>query len=68
MEAGTFPGDPKLDAYHGGPGLLGAVTGGDADIAEAPCRMWENEDPAQISHDVVDRGLRRQGVPGGGVL
>jgi MerR family transcriptional regulator, thiopeptide resistance regulator len=63
MKAGTDPTDPKLDAYHErARRLLRAFTGGDADIGEAMRRMWENEDPAQISQGVVDRELWEYGA------
>ena len=58
MEAGTDPTDPRLNVYRDrSRELLQAFTGGDPGISDSMRRMWDNEDPEQISRGVVDREL-----------
>ena len=55
MEAGTDPADPKLRPIaQRGRELLAMFTGGDAGIKQSLNEMWLNEDPAKLSHGMVD--------------
>ena len=55
MEAGTDPADPKLRPIaQRGRELLAMFTGGDAGIKQSLNEMWQNEDPAKLSHGMVD--------------
>src|SRR3954447_5262578 len=55
MEAGTAPADPKLRPIAArGRELLALFTGGDAGIKQSLNDMWQNEDPATLSHGMVD--------------
>src|SRR3954471_828763 len=55
MEAGTDPTDPKLRPIaQRGRELLAMFTGGDAGIKQSLNDMWQNEDPAKLSHGMVD--------------
>src|SRR3954470_4552788 len=55
MEAGTDPADPKLRPIAlRGRELLAMFTGGDAGIKQSLNEMWQNEDPAKLSHGMVD--------------
>jgi DNA-binding transcriptional MerR regulator len=55
MEAGTDPADPKLRPIAArGRELLAMFTGGDAGIKQSLNEMWANEDPAKLSHGMVD--------------
>ena len=58
MEKGTDPADPTLDPIRArARELLAAFTGGDPGIAESMRRMWDAEDPAELSRGMVDREL-----------
>jgi len=58
MEAGTDPGDPQLASYRDrSQRLLSAFTGGDAAMTDSMRRMWDNEDPENVSQGIVDRKL-----------
>jgi DNA-binding transcriptional MerR regulator len=55
MEAGTDPADPKLRPIaERGRELLAMFTGGDEGIKQSLNEMWTNEDPAKLSHGMVD--------------
>jgi MerR family transcriptional regulator, thiopeptide resistance regulator len=55
MAAGTDPADPKLRPIaKRGRELLAMFTGGDAAIKQSLNEMWQNEDPAKLSHGMVD--------------
>jgi DNA-binding transcriptional MerR regulator len=55
MEAGTDPADPRLRPIaERGRELLAMFTGGDAGIKQSLNEMWQHEDPAELSHGMVD--------------
>ena len=55
MEAGTDPADPRLRPIaERGRELLAMFTGGDPGIKQSLNEMWQNEDPAKLSHGMVD--------------
>jgi len=55
MEAGTDPADPKLRPIaERGRELVAMFTGGDPGIKRSLNELWQNEDPAKISHGMVD--------------
>lgn len=58
MRAGTDPADPALDPIRArARELLAAFTGGDPGIAASMRRMWDSEDPTEVSRGAVDREL-----------
>jgi len=58
MARGTNPTDARLDDYRQrAKELVHSFTGGDADIGASLGEMWANEDPAKVSHGMVDREL-----------
>src|SRR5919199_2098982 len=55
MQAGTDPADPRLRPIaERGRELVAMFTGGDQGIKQSLDQMWENEDPAKLSHGMVD--------------
>src|SRR4051794_37273022 len=55
MEAGTDPADPRLRPLaERGRALLAMFTGGDPGIKQSLNEMWQHEDPAKLSHGMVD--------------
>ena len=55
MEAGTDPADPRLRPIaERGRELLAMFTGGDPGIKQSLNEMWQHEDPAKLSHGMVD--------------
>jgi MerR family transcriptional regulator, thiopeptide resistance regulator len=55
MEAGTDPADPRLRPIaERGRELLAMFTGGDPGIKQSLNEMWQHEDPAELSHGMVD--------------
>jgi MerR family transcriptional regulator, thiopeptide resistance regulator len=55
MEAGTDPADARLRPIaERGRELLAMFTGGDAGIKQSLNEMWQHEDPAELSHGMVD--------------
>ena len=55
MDAGTDPADPKLrPVAERGRELVAMFTGGDPGIKQSLNEMWQNEDPAKLSHGMVD--------------
>ncbi len=59
MQAGTDPGDARLDPCRRRVReLLDAMTGGDADLRASMDEMWANEDPETLTRGMVDRELK----------
>jgi MerR family transcriptional regulator, thiopeptide resistance regulator len=55
MKAGTDPADPRLRPIaERGRELLAMFTGGDPGIKQSLNEMWQHEDPAELSHGMVD--------------
>ena len=55
MEAGTDHADPRLRPIaERGRELLAMFTGGDPGIKQSLNEMWQHEDPAELSHGMVD--------------
>ena len=55
MEAGTDPADPRLRPIaERGRELLAMFTGGDPGVKQSLNEMWQHEDPAKLSHGMVD--------------
>jgi DNA-binding transcriptional MerR regulator len=58
LEAGTDPGNARMDALRARMGrLIAAFHGGDEGIKRSLHSMWANEDPVELSRGMVDREL-----------
>ena len=58
MGAGTDPADPSLRRHaERGQELVAMFTGGEPDIEQSLASVWRDEDPAKVSHGMVDRDV-----------
>ncbi len=58
MARGTNPTDARLDGHRRrAKELVDSFTGGDNDMGASLGEMWTTEDPAKVSHGLVDREL-----------
>lgn len=58
MAVGTDPADPALDDIRArARELIGAFTGGDPGLSDSLRRMWNSEDPAELSRGTIDKDV-----------